>query len=52
MIAGFQNLVKWVDGRMAGHWFLSGCTKPEAIGEEVRTQAVAFAKRIIDGDKK
>ena len=46
VIAGFQNLVKWVDGRMAGHWFLSGCTKPEAIGEEVRTQAVAFAKRM------
>ncbi len=48
----YGNLVKWVNGRMAGHWFLSGCTKPEAIGEEVKTQAVAFAKRIIEGDKK
>ncbi len=46
VIPGFQNLVKWVNGRMAGHWFLSGCTKPEAMGEDVKALAVAFAKRI------
>ncbi len=51
VIAGFENLVKWLNGRMAGHWFLGGCTKPEAIGEDVQALAVAFAKRIIDGTK-
>ena len=51
VIAGFQNLVKWVDGRMAGHWFLSGCTNPEAIGEEVKAAAAAFAKRLVESTK-
>ncbi len=51
VIPGFQNLVKWVNGRMAGHWFLSGCTKPEAMGEDVKALAVGFAKRIIDRTK-
>ena len=51
VIPGFQHLVKWLNGRMAGHWFVGGCTKPEAIGEDVKARAVAFAKRIIDGTK-
>jgi hypothetical protein len=34
---------------MAGHLFVGGCTDPEAIGEVVKTLAVAFAKRIIGG---
>jgi len=36
---------------MAGHWFLGGCTKPEAMGREVKTLAVAFAKKLIDSTK-
>ena len=40
-----------VKGRLVGHWFVGGCTKPEAIGEDVKTLAAAFAKRIIDGTK-
>ena len=51
VIAGFENLVKWLNGRMAGHWFVGGCTKPEEIGEDVQGAAVAFAKRLIDGTK-
>ena len=46
VIPGFQNLVEWLKGRMAGHWFVGGCTKPEAIGEDVKARAAAFAKRI------
>ena len=42
--AGFQQLVQWLKGRMAGHWFVGGCTKPEAIGEDVKALAVAFAR--------
>ena len=49
VIAGFQNLVKWLKGQTAGHWFVGGCTKSEAIGEDVKAHAVTFAKRIIDG---
>ena len=49
VVAGFTHLVEWLKGRMAGHWFVGGCTKPEAIGEEVKAAVVAFAKRIIDG---
>jgi multimeric flavodoxin WrbA len=51
VIAGFQQLVEWVKGRIAGHWFVGGCTKPEAIGDEVKSCAVAFAKRLIDRTK-
>ena len=43
----FQQLVQWLKGRIAGCWFVGGCTKPEAIGEDVQAFAVAFAKRII-----
>jgi hypothetical protein len=45
-------LVQWLKGRMAGYWFVGGCTKPEAIGEDVRANTVAFAKRIIDGTRR
>ena len=42
--AGFQQLVEWLKGRMAGHWFVGGCTEPEAIGEDVKARAVEFAE--------
>ncbi len=51
VIPGFQQLVQWLKGRMAGHWFVGGCTDPAAIGEDVKVLAVAFAKRISDGTK-
>jgi len=51
VIAGFQQLVEWLKGRMAGQLFVGGCTKPEAIGEDVKALAVAFARRLIDGTK-
>ena len=50
-IPGFQQLVEWLKGRVAGHWFVGGCTQPEAIGEKVKALAVAFAKRLIDRAK-
>ena len=43
VIPGFQHLVKWLDARLAGCLFVGGCTKPEAIGEDVKTRAVDFA---------
>jgi multimeric flavodoxin WrbA len=51
VVAGFRRLSEWVNGQMAGHWFLGGCTKPEAMGEEVKTLAVAVAKRFTDRTK-
>jgi len=49
VIPGFQQLVKWLKARMAGHLFVGGCTDPAAMGEDVKARAVEFAKRIIDG---
>jgi multimeric flavodoxin WrbA len=49
VIASFQHLVKWVKGRMAGHWFVGGCTTPEAIGQDVKTRAAEFARVIAKG---
>ncbi len=46
VIAGFQNLVKWLKCRMVGHWFLASCTVPENIGEDVKTRATEFARAI------
>jgi hypothetical protein len=33
--------------RMAGHWFVDGCTEPEAIGEKTRAGAVEFARNLV-----
>ncbi len=49
VIRGFEQLVKWLKGRMSGHWFLGGCTEPEAIGPDVRTRAVKFARALVKG---
>jgi multimeric flavodoxin WrbA len=49
VIAGFQQLVKWLKGRMAGHWFVGGCTQPEAIGQDVKTRAAEFARVVTKG---
>ena len=51
VLAGFQQLVEWLLGRMAGYWFLGGCTKPAEIGAETQAHAVAFAKRLIEKTK-
>jgi len=32
---------------MAGHWFVGGCTEPEAIGEETKIGAVEFARELV-----
>ena len=42
VIPGFQHLVKWLEPG-CGCLFVGGCTKPEAIGEDVKTRAVDFA---------
>lgn len=47
VIRGFEQLVQWIKGRMAGHWFVGGCTEPEAIGEDMKKRAVEFAKRLV-----
>jgi hypothetical protein len=49
VVAGFQHLVKWVKGRTAGHWFVGGCTQPEAIGQDVKTRAAEFARELTKG---
>jgi multimeric flavodoxin WrbA len=51
VVSGFRQMVEYLKGRMAGHWFVGGCTKPEAIGEDVKRRAVEFAKRLSDGTK-
>jgi multimeric flavodoxin WrbA len=43
VIRGFEQLVRWIKGRMAGHWFVGGCTEPEAIGGDVERRAAQFA---------
>jgi multimeric flavodoxin WrbA len=46
VVRGFEQLVQWVQGRMAGHWFVGGCTEPDAIGDAVKQDAVEFARRL------
>ncbi len=43
VIRGFEQLVQWVQGRMVGHWFVGGCTEPEALGGDVESRAAQFA---------
>jgi multimeric flavodoxin WrbA len=47
VIRGFQNLVRWLKGRMAGHLFISGCAEPDAMRDEVKSRAAEFAGRVI-----
>jgi hypothetical protein len=49
VIPGFQQLVEWLKGRMAGHWFVGGCTLPEAIGDEVKARMAEFARLVTKG---
>jgi multimeric flavodoxin WrbA len=46
VIRGFQNLAKWLNSRMAGYWFVGGCTVPEEIGEHVKVRAIEFAQAL------
>jgi len=48
VIRGFGQLVQWIKGRMAGHWFVAGCTEPAALGAETKATAVKFAQRLTD----
>ena len=48
VIRGFQQLAKWVQAQVAGHWFVGGCTEPEAIGQDVKVRAAEFAKTLVD----
>ena len=47
VIAGFEQLVHWIRGRMIGHLFIGGCSEPEAIGDDIRTRAVEFAGVLV-----
>ena len=47
VIRGFEQLVKWLKGRMAGHWFIGGCTESEAIGQDVEARAGEFARVLV-----
>lgn len=46
VIRGFEQLVQWTKGRMAGHLFVGGCTVPGAIGDDVERRATEFAGAI------
>ncbi|MDD4267745.1 MAG: NAD(P)H-dependent oxidoreductase [Pirellulales bacterium] len=43
VIRGLEQLTQWVQGRMMGHWFVGGCTEPEALGGDVESRATQFA---------
>ena len=49
VLRGFEQLIRWLKGRMVGHLFISGCSEPEAIGEDVKNLAVAFARTLAQG---
>ena len=48
VVRGFRHLVEYLGGRMVGHLFVSGCTKPEAMDDTVRDRAVQFAAMLDD----
>jgi multimeric flavodoxin WrbA len=43
VVRGFQHLVEYLKGRMVGHLFIAGCTKPEKMADDVKGLAVQFA---------
>ena len=43
VVSGFRQLVEYLKGRMAGHLYISGCTVPNDIGDDVKARAVEFA---------
>ena len=51
VLRGFGHLVEYLKARPAGNLFVPGCTQPEVIGDDVKDQAVAFAKRLTGKTK-
>ncbi len=51
ILRGFEQLVHWLKGRMAGHLFVGGCSEPEALGEEVKVRAIEFAGTLTGTDR-
>ncbi len=48
VVRGFEQLVQWLKARLAGHWFVGGCTEPSAINSDVKAAAVAFARTVAN----
>jgi multimeric flavodoxin WrbA len=44
--AGFRQMVEMLKARMAGQWFVGGCTEPAAIGQDVKARAAEFARAV------
>jgi hypothetical protein len=36
VVRGFQHLVEYLGGRLAGHLFVSGCTTPDKMEDEMK----------------
>ncbi len=48
VVRGFRRLVEYLKGRMVGYLFVSGCTTPEQITDDVKSRAVQFATMLGD----
>jgi multimeric flavodoxin WrbA len=44
---GFAHLVKLLRARSSENLYVANCTTPDALGDDVRTEAVNFAKALI-----
>lgn len=47
LVRVFDNLVEYLKAKSAGHLVVPLCTTPEAIGEDVKTQAGEFANQLV-----
>jgi multimeric flavodoxin WrbA len=45
---GFHHMLGLLGARLAGNWFVPSCTEPAALGDDVRRQAVKFARTILN----
>jgi multimeric flavodoxin WrbA len=43
---GFAQMIGLLRARSAGNWYVANCTTPEALGDEVRSGAIEFAKSL------
>lgn len=48
VFTAFDKLVEFYKGTNAGSLFIGGCTSPEDMEDDVREQAVSFARKIVE----
>ena len=49
VVRGFEQLVEYAKGRPVRNLIVTGCTTPEALGQDTKARAIDFAAALVQG---